>query len=465
MRKLLIFSVILASCAHQAPVRQAPVAAAPAVKPPPPRLIDVPPAILYKESRELMAQGNWDAAKARIDAYLAREPKSAAALFDAGWVSEKRGDPGVAADYYKRALESEPAHVGAALNLTRLLKDKPAEAEKVLRTALSKRGGEDRGSAPGRAEAEGRSIGDAQLLNAFASVLRIEKKLDDADAAVRQVLVRHPADADAYRNLAAIEADRGHIRLAESALNNARKLDDKDAGILNSLGLLAMRRDDVTAARAYFQQAAQLDASFAPAWANLGAIALQYRDYAAAEQAYGKAVQLDGNKWDTRLAHGWALEGLRKPKDARAEYEKVLALKPGQEDALYGKALALKAENDLPAAMQAFKEYVANSKATHVKEAQNQIAAIDLRLKNPPARLAAPAARPATAAASLDLSKLPQGTDTGPSSEKLPTEEGIGPGAATPAETPLKSPDKAAPSGKDGGTQNTQPQPVKVGAR
>ena len=97
-------------------------------------------------------------------------------------------------------------------------------------------------------------------------------------------------------------------------------------------------------------------------------------------------------------------------------------------------------------------------------EAQNQIAAIDLRLKNPP-KLAVPAARPATAAASLDLSKLPQGTDTGPSSEKLPTEEGMGPGAATPAETPVKSPDKAAPSGKDGGTQNTQSQPVKVGAR
>src|SRR5207253_1459152 len=106
MRKLLIFSVILASCAHQAPVKQAPVAAQPVKAAPPPRLIDVPPAILYKESRELMAQGNWDAAKARIDAYLAREPKSAAALFDAGWVSEKRGDPGVAADYYKRALES-----------------------------------------------------------------------------------------------------------------------------------------------------------------------------------------------------------------------------------------------------------------------------------------------------------------------------------------------------------------------
>ncbi|MGZ6142977.1 MAG: tetratricopeptide repeat protein [Myxococcales bacterium] len=447
MRKLTTLLLLASACAHEAKVQKAPVAAVKAA--PPPRLIDVPPAILYKESRELMAQGNWDGAKARIDAYLAKEPKSAAALFDAGWVSEKRGDLKSAAGLYQRALDNEPSHVGAALNLTRLLRaqEKQAEAEKVLRGTLAKQ------------------PDDPRLLNALASTLRAEKKLDDADAAVRQVLVRHPADADAYRNLAAIEADRGHVRLAESALNNARKLDDKDAGSLNSLGLLAMRRDDATAARAYFEQATQLDASFAPAWANLGALALQYRDYAGAEQAYAKAVALDGTRWETHLARGWALEGLRKAKDARAEYEKVLAMRPGQEDALYGKAVALKAENDLPAAMQAFKEYVANSKATHVKEAQNQIAAIDLRLKNPAPKPAPVAAKPASAAAALDLSKLPQGTDTGPSSEKLPTDEGMGPGAATPPESPAKTPEKPAPTGKDGGVQNSAPTGIKAASR
>ncbi len=438
MRKLTTLLLLACACAHEAPVRKAPVAA---VKAPPPQpLIELPPAILYKESRELMARGDWDGAKARIDAYLAKEPKNSAALFDAGWVSERRGDLQGAQAYYQRALASDPGNAGAALNLTRLLRaqDKAADAELVLRAALAKQ------------------PQDPQLLNALASVLRAQKRLDEADAAVRQVLARHPSDADAYRNLAAIEADRGHVRLAESALNNARKLDDKDAGILNSLGLLAMRRDDVAAARAYFEQATQLDASFAPAWANLGAIALQYRDYAAAEQAYAQAVALDGARWETHLAHGWALEGLRKAKDARAEYERVLAMRPGQEDALYGRALALKAENDLPAAMQAFREYVANSKATHAQEAKNQIAAIDLRLKNPPPVAPKPAAGPAKAA-ELDLSKLPQGADTGPSTEKLPSDE-------TPAEPPAKTQEKTAPAGKDGGVQNASPGAVKAAA-
>jgi tetratricopeptide (TPR) repeat protein len=457
MRKLSLLFAIACACAH-APEQKAPVAAQPAARPPPMRLIDVPPAILYKESRELMAVGNWDAASERVDAYLKREPKSAAAWFDAGFICEKRGDPKAAQDYYRHSLENEPSHVGSALNLARLLReqDKLADADKVLHTALFK-------TTPETAQPE--------LLNALSSVLRAEKKLDEADAAVQQILVRHPRDADAYRNLAAIEADRGHLRLAESALNNARKLDDKDPAILNSLGLLAMKRDDVAAARGYFEQATKLDGSFAPAWANLGAVALSYRDYSAAEQAYAKAVQLDPNRWDTRLAHGWALEGLRKAKDARGEYEKVLALRPGQEDALYGKALALKVENDLPAALQAFKEYAANTKATHVKEAQNQIAAIDLRLKNPAPKPAGAPGRPAgAAAAELDLSKLPQGTDTGPSSEKLPTEEGLGPGAAPnpgekPADKALSPAEKVPAAGKDGGVQNALPTSMKAASR
>jgi len=453
IRNTLLIAAV-AACVHAPPAKSVAQAPAPAAKAAAPKLVDVPPALLYKESRELMAQGRWDEAKDRVDAYLKKEPKSAAALFDLGFISERLNDPKAARADYEKALANEPSHLGAALNLARLIHDKPAEAEKVLRAALAHRAAEDQNG--------------PELLDALAAVLRAQGKLDEAQAFVRQVLERHPRDADAWRNLAAIEADRGHVRLAESALNNARKLDDKDAGILNSLGLLAMRRDDATAARENFEQATQLDPSFAPAWANLAALALSYRDYAGAEAAYAKAVQLDGTRWDTHLGHGWALEGLRKPKDARAEYEKVLAMKPGQEDALYGRALALKGEGDLPAALQAFKEYAGNSKATHVKEAQGQIASIDMRLKNPPA-VPKPAAAPAPkaaagAAAELDLSKLPQGTDTGPSIEKLPTEEGMGPG--TPAAEPSKAPEKTDKgAGKDGGVQNATPAaPVKSAA-
>src|SRR5256885_11706641 len=106
MKKLALLALAVA-CAHAPPPPKTEARTQP--KPGPrPQLIDVPPAILYKESRELMAQEKWDAAKERVDAYLKKEPKSAAALFDAGWLSEKRRDPKTAKDDYEKALASEP---------------------------------------------------------------------------------------------------------------------------------------------------------------------------------------------------------------------------------------------------------------------------------------------------------------------------------------------------------------------
>jgi hypothetical protein len=79
---------------------------------------------------------------------------------------------------------------------------------------------------------------------------------------------------------------------------------------------------------------------------------------------------------------------------ARAEYEAVLALRPGQDDALFGRAAALRAEGDLAGARAAFQRYVSGEKPARLKEALAQIAAIDLRLGQPAAQAnAAPAAR------------------------------------------------------------------------
>jgi Flp pilus assembly protein TadD len=399
MRSLVILSLALAAaCAHAPPKALPPDAAAERR-----RLLELPAAILHKEARELMARGEWEAASVRLEAYLTKAPESAAAWADAGWVAERLADPKSAADLYGRALARDPAQVGAALNLARLSQDDPAQSDRILRAALEK------------------TPADPRLLNALAASLRAQQRLDEAEATARRVLERHPRDATAWRNLAAVESDRGHVRLAESALNSARKLDPKDPGIVNSLGVLALRRDDVAAARSWFEEATQLDATFAPAWTNLGALALRYRDYALAQQACEKAVRLDPARWETHLALAWALEGLRKPREARAEFDKVLAIRPQHDDALYGKAMALKAEGDLQAALQAFRQYAALPNAPRQRDAQTQLAAIDLRIRSAPG----PAAKPGTraAAAGLDLSKLPQGANAEPSSETLPADE------------------------------------------
>lgn len=429
-RSFLCMLTLLAACAGtQEAVKKAPKAAL--EKPLAPlQLFELPAQVTYKEAQEKRAQGDLAGAKVRLETYLRKEPKDANALADAGGLAEELGDVKGAEGFYLRALEVDLGQGVAALGLARLdrLGGKVREAEAICRAAL------------------GKHEGDPRLLNSLAATLRLEKKFDEAEAAVRKILLRHPKDADAYKNLALVEADRGRVRLAEVALASARRFDGNDAGIPNTLGLLAMRQGQVILARDHFQEAVALDPNFAVAWANLGAVALSYRDYPAALAAYAKAVSLDGSRWDVHLAYGWALEGAKKPKEARAEYQRVLALQDNQEDALYGRAVALKAEGDLAGAMEAFKVYLAQPGAVKAKQAQSQIATLDLRLKNPPQ-----AARPPAASAGkphqagqgeVDLSALPQNAAGAQAPEA--------PASALPAEAPAQAPGPVpSPQDKD----------------
>ena len=134
MRSLAILILALAAACAHAPAK-APVPDAAAERR---RLLEMPAAILHKEARELMARGDWEAARVRLEAYLTKAPENAAAWSDAGWVAERLGDPGSAADLYGRALSLDGGQVGAALNLARLAQDDPARSERILRAALEK---------------------------------------------------------------------------------------------------------------------------------------------------------------------------------------------------------------------------------------------------------------------------------------------------------------------------------------
>ena len=462
---VLLATGVLAGCAR-APVVKPATAATVAARAPA-KAAERPAAELFADAQTELKARDLDGAKADLTQYVAQRPTDPVALFQLGWVLEQQGQTAAAKATYRRALaartkgnaagqsaaagQEAAAATGAALNLARLedRAGQTADGVFVLRGRLAEQDG------------------DARLGVALAELLRRENKLDDAEGAVRKVLARHSRNADALRVVALIEADRGRPGVAEWALTQVREIDPTDPGVPNNLGVLALRRGDASAARARFEEAVKLDANFALGWANLGAVALSYRDYAAAADAYLKATQLGGASWNTHLAYGWALEGAKKPREARAEYEMTLQAKPGQEDALFGRAVALKAEGDLPGAMAAFQLVAASSNPQRSKEAQGQIAAIDLRLKNPPQ-----AARPAPDAAKAeakhesnagsDLSSLPipTGAEAGgdlkepalpsadPELPPIPLPGAPGQGPTQPASPPQGAP--SAP-GKSGG--------------
>ena len=71
-------------------------------------------------------------------------------------------------------------------------------------------------------------------------------------------------------------------------------------------------------------------------------MALAYRDYRTADREFAAAAKVSPNRWEWHLGDAWALEGLKKPKEAIAEYDRVMAIRADQPDAVYGEALGYK---------------------------------------------------------------------------------------------------------------------------
>ena len=222
---------------------------------------------------------------------------------------------------------------------------------------------------------------DPRLEDALVEAQRAAGKLDAAEATVRKMFLRRAGDRGAAKASARIAADRGRMRLAESLYARARTEDPRDPALPDELGILAARRGDSASARALFLEATAIDPGFAPAWANLGTLLLSYRNYAAAQDAFAKAVELDPARPELHLGYAWSFDGARKVALARAEFDEVLRLAPGEIDALYGRAAALRAEGQLEMALRAFREYLARPDAPRIREAQGNISAIELRLK------------------------------------------------------------------------------------
>ena len=106
---------------------------------------------------------------------------------------------------YKKTLELDAGHLGAALNLARLLRDKPAEAEPVLRASLAKH------------------EGDAGLLNALTSTLRAQKKLDEA---IREFAEDFGYDLDEEGQPLSDEAEDAATARARKRDSDSDKSDD-----------------------------------------------------------------------------------------------------------------------------------------------------------------------------------------------------------------------------------------------
>lgn len=133
------------------------------------------------------------------------DPKAAARHYEEGCALEEEGKDAEAA--YRRAVELDPDHLDARVNLGRLLHEKgrPADAEACYRAVLK--------SGP-------HAVASFNL----AIVLEDLGREDDALAAYHQAIAADPDCEDAYFNLSRLYERRGERAFALRALRTYRNL-------------------------------------------------------------------------------------------------------------------------------------------------------------------------------------------------------------------------------------------------
>ncbi|MFI5178372.1 MAG: tetratricopeptide repeat protein [Vicinamibacterales bacterium] len=190
----------------------------------------------------------------------------------------QRHAPGDAADYYKKALASDPAWVSAYLGLTRAFGDddpKAAQAEFEAAKKLVPESPDLWLLVAGRAAAEEDYTASAEALDHVAkvragsmdeAVIRVTlayQKHDPAvlDAAIARVHEIDPRSAAGYQ--AASEAAAQSYRFDDAAAlaRQGLAIDPDDGDVLSDLGMYLLRTGDEQEARAVLERSWRLDTS------------------------------------------------------------------------------------------------------------------------------------------------------------------------------------------------------------
>lgn len=430
-------AVALSACTTvQEEVKKEPVVTAPV------KAKDKTPQEVFRDGVAAFDAGKYADAKKAFASVAKKAPTSVGLQFNLGLVTERQGQLAEAVTYYEAAHKLDPKHKPTLLNLGRAyrLQDRFDDAIALYEEALKDPSNEY----------------DVELNNNLAVAYRLSKKYDKAEAAARKVLARTKDNPDAYKNLALIYFDQGNYRLAEFISANAKKLDDKDPGVYNNLGLIYLKIDERRLALGQFQKAVDLNKDFAPGLFNIGAMALSYRDYDGAEKVLHRATELDPTSYEGFLAYAWALDGQkgREPKkglEAGEAFERVLAIKPDQADAICGAAWAYAADKAGWDKALKFFESCKGLKTTTAQDQQlieNKVKGILAMQKQPaaaqpkPEEKPKPAATPPAGGPSL-LDKVTDDAAKDEASQPAPE------GAAAPAPAPAPAaPAPAAPPAK-----------------
>ena len=229
--------------------------------------------------------GDCAGALPQIDAFTTSNPTYARAFYLKGYCSAvlEHDEDAVAA--IQKSIELDPTFAGSQTLLGKVYvrQGKSAEAEAAFRKEL-----ENTAAAP--------EVQTDALLS-LGSVLRDQKKTDDAIATFEKVIALAPSRPEPYIELSGLYSDNGHLDKAEAILNQAKEAGADDPAALLHVGISFFNKKDLPHAEAMCRRVIEggkaKNADLAAAYAILGRVQLNNGKKDEAVASLKKSTELD----------------------------------------------------------------------------------------------------------------------------------------------------------------------------
>jgi predicted Zn finger-like uncharacterized protein len=299
--------------------------------------------------KALAAQGDYPAAKKELEIALAQVDSDAGIEFEYGSVLRQMGQSDAALEALRKAvkLDGRDSRFRSRLGALLVERGQFEEAEQQLRQATLVDGRDGEGQFfLARALAGRKSLGEAvavmlkaveiepdnpEYLYWLGIIYEMGQQVQDAIGSLQKSIEKNPKNADAQEHLGLNLMVENRFAEAVASFKRAAEIDPKRARLWGEVGDAEQQSGDTDGAIRDFQRALAQDSKLTGVWTKLG-VAYKDKDCKGcrtrAEDALQHAIQVDSRDATAHHELGYMYKDDGKRKEAVAEFQRYLELKP-----------------------------------------------------------------------------------------------------------------------------------------
>jgi tetratricopeptide (TPR) repeat protein len=225
-----------------------------------------------------------------------------------------QGQPGLAEEAYRAALQAAPGDLTVRLELAQFLiqTERAPQAATLLEETVS------------------RLPENAAVREGLVRAYLAKKDLPAARAAADELKTHHPDVATGFYLSGSIAAEQQRLADSQADFERALALQPASVDVLTLLSRVLVARGSAAAAISRVQAVIASNPDKAALVNLLGELYLQRKDIGHASEAFGRASTLDPKAWLPHRNLAVARSAANDPAAAIAEYEKAAQLAPGE---------------------------------------------------------------------------------------------------------------------------------------